>query len=191
MHFEFKNHIFCLIFFFFRMKENQKISYPFLIISKKSKFHLCWSFFLMIIILFNSFFVPLEIAFEELNNSAFNPEYFTIGIFFVDILFNLRTTFFDFEENEIISGKKIFVNYIKSINFIIDCVSAFPVSEILSEFENDRNLKWLILLKSLRVLRLNRLVKYFRGDSLKIIYKLTRYFVVFLLTVINSHIILF
>ena len=140
----------------------------------------------MIIILFNSFFVPLEIAFEEVNNSAFNPEYFTIGIFCVDILFNLRTTFFDSEENEIISGKRIFFNYIKSMNFIIDCVSAFPVSEILSEFESDRNLKWLILLKSLRVLRLNRLVKYLRGDSLKIIYKLTRYFVVFLLTVINS-----
>lgn len=166
------------------MKGSQEIFYPFLIISRKSKFHLVWSFFLMIIILFNSFVVPLEIAFEEVNSSDFNPEYFTIALFCVDIIFNLRTTFFDSEENEVISGKRIFLAYIKSVNFIIDCLSAFPVSEILSEFESDRNLKWLILLKSLRVLRLNRLVKYLRGDSLKIIYKLTRYFLVFTLAVI-------
>lgn len=43
---------------------------------------------------------------------------------------NLRTTYFNEDNEEIIDARMIAKNYVYSINFIIDVASAFPISEI-------------------------------------------------------------
>ncbi len=59
-------------------------------------------------------------------------------IFLIDILLNLRTTYFDENYNEIIGGQLLFLNYIKSLNFYIDFVCIIPTS-LISEEINDNS----------------------------------------------------
>lgn len=55
------------------------------------------------------------------------------------------------------NGKKIFLHYVKSVNFIVDILSAVPIAEF---FEGDSDEVRLInLVKILRLLRLGRLLK--------------------------------
>jgi hypothetical protein len=56
-----------------------------------------------------------------------------ILVFFIlDIVVNLRTTYYDEENEEIVDSKLIITNYISSPSFAIDLLSAFPISELYS-----------------------------------------------------------
>ena len=130
-----------------------------------------------------SIYVPLQLAFEEIMDS-FDPEYFVLAFFWVDIVLTLRTTYFDEDTDEIIDPVIIARKYIKSWNFLIDVCSALPISEIITRTGAGKNIKWVVLTKSLRLLRINRLIKYLNDNSLKILYKILRYFFAFLLVVL-------
>ena len=86
-----------------------------------------------LLVTLTSIYVPLQLAFEDIMDS-FDPEYFVLAFFWVDIVLTLRTTYFDEDTDEIID----------------------PV----------------------------RLIKYLNDNSLKILYKILRYFFAFLLVVL-------
>lgn len=135
-----------------------------------------------IIVTSTSIYVPLDLAFEGFTDS-FDPEYLVLSFFWIDIILNFRTTYFNENTDEIISSVMIAKKYIKSWNFLIDVCSALPISEIISTTRIAKNLKWVVLTKSLRLLRINRLIKYLKDNSMKILYKILRYFFAYLLIV--------
>ena len=129
-----------------------------------------------------SIYVPLELAFDDFIQN-FDPEYFVLSFFWIDIILNFRTTYFTEDTDEIISPTLIAKKYIRSWNFVIDIFSSLPISEIISRTGAGKNIKWVILTKSLRLLRINRLIKYLNDNSLKILYKILRYFFAYLIIV--------
>lgn len=130
-----------------------------------------------------SIYVPIELAFDDVSDFVSDTEYIVLTIFWIDIVLNFRTTYFDEETDEIISGMMIAKKYVKSWNFLIDIGSSLPISEIVTRTGAGKNIKWVMLTKSLRLLRINRLIKYLNDNSLKILYKILRYFSAFLLIV--------
>ena len=44
----------------------------------------------------------------------------------MDIIINIRTTYFDEKSDEIINTKKIATKYLRSFSFLIDVVSTLP-----------------------------------------------------------------
>lgn len=144
-----------------------------------------------LLVTLTSIYVPLQLAFEDIMDS-FDPEYFVLAFFWVDIVLTLRTTYFDEDTDEIIDPVIIANKYIKSWNFLIDVCSALPISEIITRTGAGKNIKWVVLTKSLRLLRINRLIRYLNDNSLKILYKILRYFfafllVVFIFLILNTH----
>lgn len=142
-----------------------------------------------ILVTLTSIYVPLQLAFDDIMDS-FDPEYFVLAFFWVDIVLTLRTTYFDEDTDEIIDPVIIANKYLKSWNFLIDVCSALPISEIITRTGAGKNIKWVVLTKSLRLLRINRLIKYLNDNSLKILYKILRYFFAFLLVVLFVFLIL-
>ena len=130
----------------------------------------------------NSFLVPIVVAFPEIVDD-FDPEYYILTFFWVDILFNFRTTYFTKEFDEIIHPKLLAIRYITSFAFLLDVVSAIPISNFIEKSDVSPNIKLLNLSKATRLLRLSRVLRYLRDDSLKILYKIFRYFFAFILMV--------
>jgi hypothetical protein len=54
-------------------------------------------------------------------------------IFWVDIFLNSRTTFFNDNNEEVVSGKKIAGKYFTSTHFYIDFLSAMPLKLFLTD----------------------------------------------------------
>lgn len=165
-----------------RLKGNAQYQYPFLIIPNQSNFKMGWDFLMLLMVALTSIYVPLQLAFDDFMD-GFDPEYIVLTFFWVDIVLNFRTTYFNDETDEIISPSLITKKYIKSWNFLIDIISSLPISEIVTSTGAGKNIKWVMLTKSLRLLRINRLIRFLNDNSLKILYKILRYFFAFLMIV--------
>jgi hypothetical protein len=89
-------------------------------------------------------------------------------------MINFRTTYFNYNEDEIINGRLITKNYIQSASFYVDLVSTLPIAEISNiYFNSDAKGSYLVFLKQLkifRILRLAKLQKLLSGDSAKAIF---------------------
>lgn len=164
-----------------RLKGTQ-FKYPFLVIPNQAFFKICWDILITIIVTLTSIYVPLQLAFDDFMQ-VFDPEYIVLCFFWVDIILTFRTTYWNEDTEEIISPVLIAKKYIKSWSFFIDVGSALPISEIITRTGAGKNIKWVVLTKSLRLLRINRLFKYLSDNSLKILYKILRYFFAFLIIV--------
>ena len=78
--------------------------------------------------------VPYTIAFVEVGD-PFEEEDRIIGIiidiiFFIDIILNFLTAYFDNEDNLIVDKKKIVINYLTGW-FLLDLLSTLPFDQIL------------------------------------------------------------
>lgn len=127
--------------------------------------------------LFNSYFVPLNVAFdgEILHSMTFLILNSIIDfIFFLDIIVSFRTVFIDQKGNECGVGKLMAINYLKT-TFVIDVVATVPFDTILSISKMYRIYKdearrlgqvpWIDLLgifKLGRLLRLNDIIQYMK-----------------------------
>ncbi len=99
--------------------------------------------------LFSTFLSPLDIAFEFKGTGAIFysiADWITFGFFVLDILVNLRTTYYNDNNEEIIDQKMIAYNYVKSIQFLFDVLSTLPISEISGAFSDNKSsakvVKW-------------------------------------------------
>lgn len=164
--------------------------YPFMIISCKSVVRLTWDIFLSVIVMTGSFYYPIELAFDNGDGSFWVANIFdkiALLFFGADIILTFRTTYFDKNNEEVVESKAIAKHYVRSISFVIDVLCTLPISEIFELFNLNENLgrkfKVLMLIKMIRLLRINRVLKYIRQDSLKNVYRLAKLLVFFLLTV--------
>ena len=95
----------------------------------RKKFY--WDFIILVFAIFNSVFVPLTLAFDEINESLNDNLLYVIldqlgNIFFIlDILVQMNTTYYDNDGEEIYSKSRIRTNYIAGL-FLVDLLSSIP-----------------------------------------------------------------
>ena len=83
--------------------------------------------------IYTAFFSPLDIAFQFSGKGLLVYQildWITLIIFVLDIFVNLRTTYFTYNDDEILEPKKIAKNYVYSASFLFDLVSTIPLSEL-------------------------------------------------------------
>jgi hypothetical protein len=81
--------------------------------------------------------------------------------FFIDMVVNFRTTFYDIQTgDEIFDSKRTFMAYFKG-RFLIDLLSTVPFDNIVSIFTTSSStiLQLFSLLKMVRISRLNRIIE--------------------------------
>ena len=113
----------------------------------------------MLLAVYNSFTIPLQVAFHL--HSMDHPVYILVDViinivFICDMLVNFRTTFIDEESGEeVIDPKEIAVNYLKS-RFKIDLIGVLPWDDIARfwiAWGSSHSVNWIILIKMIRVLK--------------------------------------
>ena len=144
-----------------------------------------WDYFVMVLSIYNSGYLPYEQAFEKYEHCSFanlyNIDYFNYSIdfcFALDILINFSTTFLDPETGEERKTRKeIIQNYISSL-FIIDFMATVPFYEIFCFVLQGNMSRWvqmLAILKLIRVLRLQRVITYMNTtDDVKLTLQLVK-----------------
>lgn len=125
-----------------------------------------WDLFVILLSIWNSYTLPVEIAFQ--------PEFFsTVGVtfinhiidvvFFLDIFLNFRTSYQNIlTGDEVTEPNQIAINYIKG-RFWIDVLASIPFELVLLIFYDQTFSKKFVLLSMLklfRVLRLGRIITY-------------------------------
>ncbi len=133
-----------------------------LIIRNSSRSRFYWDVFIILFVIYNTFSVPFEAAFFNKDESLLNVAWFNIIIdffFCFDVAISFRTSYFDQEGEEVLNGKKIAMQYIKSGRFFIDFIASVPLDTIVGLFLTDSGYIDLIsLIKLVRVARINRLI---------------------------------
>ena len=124
-----------------------------------------WDFFIILLAIYNSLALPMEIAFKPpwlMTSVNYTLNTIIDCLFAIDIIIIFRTTYVCPSTGaEIIEGKQIAKNYLSG-RFIIDLLSTIPFDKIQSrrelsngQFENPGNNYAIIsCLKLIRVLRL-------------------------------------
>lgn len=122
-----------------------------------------WELFVIVLALYNSFFIPFDLSFEPefLGGVDFLLLNTVIDLmFFIDIFVSFRTSFYHpITGDEINDLKIIRMNYLKG-RFAIDFLSTVPFDNILLLFTQAKNkiLAMFSLLKLFRVTRLSRII---------------------------------
>lgn len=88
-----------------------------------------WDVFVLILTIYSCFYIPFEISFQPSINYVIETLDSIIDlIFYIDIIFNMRTTFMT-EEGEEITDKKLVARlYIFKGTFIPDLLSVIPLN---------------------------------------------------------------
>jgi len=92
-------------------------------------------------------------------------DYLVDFCFFLDILFNFRTTYINSKTGtEIISSRRIFINYTFHGRFFIDLLATIPFELVVSVIMPNTNFSFQVfgLLKLVRLLRLGRIITYMK-----------------------------
>lgn len=153
-----------------KLVDDQKENIGWTLMSHKSKFRMRWDLVVILLALYNCVSIPFEVAFGNISDHVV-MEIFEYGIdvlFFVDVIFNFRTTYINPKTGtEVISGKKIAWNYVVRGRFWVDLLASIPFEVIIGFFvEMDQgNLQLLGLLKLVRLLRLGRIITYMKFKS--------------------------
>lgn len=122
-----------------------------------------WELFVIVLALYNSFFIPFELSFEPETLSR--PEFTALNtlidlMFGIDIFISFRTSFYHPITGDEISDLKIIrTNYFRG-RFAIDFLSTVPFDNILLIIARTENkvLAMFSLLKLFRVTRLSRII---------------------------------
>ena len=140
-----------------------------------------WDLFVMVLAVWNSMVIPIDIAFNPAsfsNTSLVTVNFIIDFLFFMDIIINFRTTFHNTSTgDEVINPKKIAAAYASSIRFWIDILSTIPfdviMGFIIKESSSTNNYQLLSMLKLFRILRLSRIINYMNStDEIKLSLKL-------------------
>lgn len=122
-----------------------------------------WELFVIVLALYNSFFIPFELSYEP--ETLARVEFTLLNtlidlMFFIDIFVSFRTSFYHPITGDEISDLKIIrKNYFKG-RFAIDFMSTVPFDNILLIIARTENkvLSMFSLLKLFRVTRLSRII---------------------------------
>lgn len=116
-----------------------------------------WDLLIVVCLLYMSIILPFRIAFEESDDEEWGPydivELIMNIIFFIDIVLNFFTAYYDENENLELDKKKIAKNYITSW-FIIDVISTIPLQNIFVSLSNYNNV--------LRISRIPKIIRFIK-----------------------------
>lgn len=164
------------------------MDYPWHIISYHSNFRKLWNLVIIALIIYEIFWYPLAAAFLEDDSWPVGSlvfEIFSIFIFVTDMIVNIRTTYSNENNEEIIDGKMMKTNYIKGKLFLVDVITTLPVPEIVLAISSNSHHKWLIysLVILVRMLRVFKIPAYLQNRTLGFLTKLLKLFITFFLIV--------
>ena len=100
------------------------------IIRNTSKARVYWDIFIILFVLYNTFSVPFDAAFGDEEDPVVSLDWMNtmIDMFFcMDVLISFRTSFVDGEGEEVLNGKIIALNYVKSGRFFLDFIASVPL----------------------------------------------------------------
>ena len=117
--------------------------------------------------IFNSVTIPLLLNFDEID-AHFNGsapyrilDWSSVAVFILDIYFQMNTTYYDSDGEEIFNKTKIRATYARGL-FPIDLLSSLPFGKMGKEFES---FKVLTILKVVRVSRLTTVINKMDSDE--------------------------
>lgn len=130
------------------------------VIPGNHKIKIGWDLGIMVLLLITTAIIPVRLAFVEEDTKPWQTAFFVIdGIFFFDIILWFFTSYQDQNNIEIVSHKKIAINYLKTW-FMIDFFSVLPIDVILANYQDFNKLLRLVRIgKMYKLVRLFRLVK--------------------------------
>lgn len=108
-----------------------------------------------------------------------------IFVFVSDIVLNLRTTYADENNEEIIEPKMLRQNYMNSKMFYVDVITTVPLGEILLLIliSSDNKFNYYSIFKMLGILRIYKMKYYSHHFSLTPLLKVLRTFLLFFIVV--------
>ena len=132
------------------------------ILTENCKIRLVWNIILLILLFYTLFLTTFRISFIETTDEDFkNWEIFdniVTGLFVLDIIITLNSSFFDVSKNIIVYHRfEILKNYFKTW-MLIDILSIFPFDVITKSNNNTDSLRLLRLPRLYRLLRIFRLI---------------------------------
>jgi len=145
-------------------------------INPGGRFRITWDIYLTFLVVIDMIVLPLQISFAMFGNAA-GYQYFCNIMFFLDILFNMRTSYYK-NGDLVTSDKEIMKHYAKSW-LLVDLMSAFPVSiiENIHEDKTTYNLPKPQFFKLFSMFRLVKIIRAFRFLKLsKLFWKFKFYF---------------
>ena len=92
-----------------------------------------WDYIIILFVIFNSFSVPLDIAFapKSMKSISFLICMAIIDIaFLLDILICFRTTVIGDDGREITNGRGIAIYYVKG-TFVVDLIAGIPLEQLM------------------------------------------------------------
>ncbi|GLI64818.1 hypothetical protein VaNZ11_008225 [Volvox africanus] len=123
-----------------------------------------WDFFVLTLVVWTALIVPFEVGFGSIGWSGdYAMERIVDACFWLDIALNFRTAYIDHSANMVRDGAKIATHYIRTW-FFVDLTASIPFDVIVLWFVKDMSNEGLIalgLLRTPRLLRLGRLLRYF------------------------------
>lgn len=140
--------------------------------------------------IYNSLFNPIEIAFELSGDLWFQISNSLVCFIYVsDIILNMRTSYFDENNDEILDAQLIAKKYCESKYFFIDLITSLPFTEVIEKIlEGEINLKYfkfINLLKFIRLLRLSKIMLFFKDESFTTVLQIIRMIFLFIIAVAN------
>ncbi|QDZ22490.1 potassium voltage-gated channel protein [Chloropicon primus] len=128
-------------------------------ISTESKWKTRWDWIVIILVLYNSFFIPYNFSFVTAANSSMDMfDYFVDFLFLIDMGLSFFTGFYDIRGDEVVDLKEIRKKYM-SRWFWIDLVAIFPFEVLIIASGKNLNVSVFNLFKAPRLLRLGKLAK--------------------------------
>lgn len=141
---------------------------PRLLLSVTESLKLRWDVFIMLLAIWNCFYVPYVVAFTSMEESiALLVTSVLIDLaYFVDIVVYMRTTYVDLVTGEEVTDSvKIIKNYFKSGKLAVDVISAIPFDAIYLFNPRYEELQLIALTKVVRLLRLSKIFIFLRAKS--------------------------
>lgn len=126
---------------------------------KKTKI---WNFIISLMLVYLTFILPFELAFDEEQNIFFHfSEYFTSTVFFFDIMFHFNLAYLDSGGQLVVKRSKIARHYL-CCWFFLDFISCFPFYLFIHMGKHSilHTIKTTKVMKYFKIIRILRFVKY-------------------------------
>mmetsp|Transcript_24891 Transcript_24891/g.69399 ORF Transcript_24891/g.69399 Transcript_24891/m.69399 type:complete len:684 (+) Transcript_24891:286-2337(+) len=155
----------------------QRVDQAIPLVNPNSRKRRYWDFMILIFVIYNAVAVPLDAGFPTYKKA----DWLSYGevaidvIFFLDIIYNFRTAYVDDQGNMIRDSKKIAGNYLKSW-FSIDVLASIPFEWVALGLgiNVSEQVTLLAFLKTPRLLRLGRLLRFFERMKNANVFRIVR-----------------
>lgn len=142
---------------------HEKISeLPFPLLHPKGKFMFFWSPVVVLLMIYTAIFMPFLLVFYENDDNWQDPWYVVQNLvdilFWMDLVVNMFSCFYDEEGVLITDRKKVMVNYAKTW-FFVDLLACIPFDLIENPESGQIDAKKIQLVRLSRLPRLYRIVK--------------------------------